>query len=91
MTLAQSIARVRSLLGGALTAADENALTAVSLRCTEDAYETSLVDDVLAAVTAAVAAVEADAAFGDLATETTDALDDLTTAAAACVATAGGV
>lgn len=106
MTLAQSIARVAALVAGkALSAPDENALTAVSLQCTGDAYSSALVAALLvevaaavAASEAAVAAVEADAAFGDLATETTDALDDLEAAivsleasAAACVTSPGGV
>jgi hypothetical protein len=91
MTLADSIARVVALVQRAPRAAvDSNALRTVYLQCTDDAYASALVDDLRAAVTGAVAAIEADAAFGDLATETTDALDALTAAAAACVATAGG-
>lgn len=91
MTLAQSITRVAQLVATrALTSVDENALTTVRLRCTDNAYGSTLVASLLAAVATAVAALEADAAFGDLAIGTTDALDALEAAAAACVSTPGG-
>lgn len=92
MSLSLSIARVVELVSrAARTSVDENALTAVRLQCTNSAYASSLVASLLAAVATAVAAVEADAAFGDLAAGTTDALDALTASAAACVTSAGGV
>jgi putative heme iron utilization protein len=92
MTLAQSIAHVRTLLAGHTQApVDENALTTVGLRCTDSAYADALVVSVLADATAALAAVEADAAYATLAAPTKTLINTAQATIALCVRTAGGV